>query len=347
MSGLRTRSSIYVDQCLQNAAVFQLALRRQGIPAQARLFHPLFCWGRYQMQQEAAPTNVGLRFRAAASPSVAACVNLRRPVTFTHVVSPNAMSEPTIPAPADSVFAVYVHHRPITEGHIWISQRHHRLQPVSDGGVCIFDLLGEPTAQILEPFEFSRFEFPRAALDDLAYEQGVRRLGTLDVPVCGVADPVIKYIALAMRQRMEWFGPQEDTLFRDHLTLALFSHLAKGYAGADGGLSSIGLLAPWQMRRLDEWIEANLHKPISIADLAALVELSPSHFSRVFVRSAGIAPHRWLLRMRIERAKHLLKAPTASLSDVAASCGFVDQSHFTKVFTRVERMTPGRWKKAI
>ncbi|HLX25254.1 MAG TPA: helix-turn-helix domain-containing protein, partial [Usitatibacter sp.] len=58
------------------------------------------------------------------------------------------------------------------------------------------------------------------------------------------------------------------------------------------------------------------------------------------------SPHQWLLLLRIERAKRMLKGPMP-LALVATMCGFVDQSHFTKVFTHIEGMTPGAWRRQL
>ena len=57
---------------------------------------------------------------------------------------------------------------------------------------------------------------------------------------------------------------------------------------------------------------------------------------RAFKRSTGVPPYRWLTKLRIERAKELLKDPRCELADIAQLCGFVDQSHFTRVFSRSE-----------
>ena len=295
------------------------------------------------MSQHLVSESLSRRFHVSTVPSLDACGGLRRPIVFSHVASPVAMRAPTLPPPVDDVFAVHVHHLPISRGDIWIAQRHRKMA-VPEGGVFIFDLRSEPTAQILEPFDFSRFEFPKVAMDDLAYQQGLRRLGDLYAQSCD-ADPVVEHIAIAMMQRIALFGREGDSVFQDHLAMALFSHLARKYGGAVAGESSSGVLAPWQLRRVDEWIGAHLQEPIAIAALAAIVELSPSYFSRAFTRSAGMPPHQWLLHKRIDRAKLLLRGSSTSLSDIAASCGFVDQSHFTKVFARVEHMTPGRWRR--
>ena len=111
----------------------------------------------------------------------------------------------------------------------------------------------------------------------------------------------------------------------------------RGYAGSG--------LAPWQLRRVHAFVEANLDADPSVADLAGECRLSPSHFARAFSRSVGTPPHKWLVNRRIERAKELLRDGGQQLAQVALSCGFVDQSHFTRAFTRSVGQSPGRWRR--
>jgi AraC family transcriptional regulator len=59
-----------------------------------------------------------------------------------------------------------------------------------------------------------------------------------------------------------------------------------------------------------------------------------------------LAPHQWLQQRRIDKAKQLLRADTMALAEVAAACGFADQSHFTRVFTRTLGIGPGHWRRA-
>ena len=227
---------------------------------------------------------------------------------------------------------------------MWFDGQHRPLPRVADGGLVIFDLKSKPTAQLHEGFEFSRFHLPRAALDDLAYEQGLARITRLHAESFD-PDPVIKHLALALIHRTSVHGQGKDDLYVDAVMLALFAHVAKTYGGAGQGLPSVGLLPPWQVRRIAEWVDAHLQDSIRTADLAALLDLSPSHFSRSFGKSVGMPPHRWVLLRRIERTKHLLKETSAPLSDVADCCGFVDQSHLTNVFSRLEGVTPARWRR--
>jgi AraC-like DNA-binding protein len=75
--------------------------------------------------------------------------------------------------------------------------------------------------------------------------------------------------------------------------------------------------------------------------------LSVFHFARAFRQSFGMPPHSYLLRRRIERADRLLEQTELSLSEIALSTGFSDQSHFAKHFRRLTGMTPStaRWNR--
>ncbi|HZI41359.1 MAG TPA: helix-turn-helix domain-containing protein, partial [Gemmatimonadaceae bacterium] len=70
------------------------------------------------------------------------------------------------------------------------------------------------------------------------------------------------------------------------------------------------------------------------------------HFARAFKESIGRAPHQHLMALRLERARRLLDAPEAALSDVAQRTGFADQAHFTRFFKRQYGMTPGMLLRA-
>jgi len=104
-------------------------------------------------------------------------------------------------------------------------------------------------------------------------------------------------------------------------------------------------LAPWQLKRVTEFINANLAETLQLSDLAALSGLSPSHFGRAFKGSTGLPPHRWHLNRRIEQARAMLADAGASLADVACATGFADQSHFTRVFSRTVGTSPGAWRR--
>ena len=89
----------------------------------------------------------------------------------------------------------------------------------------------------------------------------------------------------------------------------------------------------------------NLGRDITLSELANECGLSLSYFTRAFKRSTGDAPHRWLLRQRVQHAKTLLREKQMSLAEIAIVCGFSDQSHFTRVFGAHIGQAPGVWRR--
>jgi AraC family transcriptional regulator len=107
-----------------------------------------------------------------------------------------------------------------------------------------------------------------------------------------------------------------------------------------------GCLAMWQMNRVIGYIDINLSNGIRSRDLARLVDLSESHFSRAFKSSAGVSPHGYVTRRRIELARELMRASDQTLAQIAVVCGWSDQSHFCRAFRRVVGLSPDTWRRA-
>ena len=123
------------------------------------------------------------------------------------------------------------------------------------------------------------------------------------------------------------------------LTAILTSKLQQDCRPARGGL------APWQKRKVQAYVEDRLEGPILVADLAKVVSLSISYFSRSFKQSFGEAPHTYIIKTRIERARTLMMTTRESLSQIALACGLLDQAHLCKCFRQVTGTTPGAWRR--
>lgn len=104
-------------------------------------------------------------------------------------------------------------------------------------------------------------------------------------------------------------------------------------------------LAPWQLRRTMDYLEARLPAPVAMASLAQETGLSVAHFSRAFKRSTGVPPYQWQLGARIRCAQEMLLDPTVSLASVAEATGFADAVHFGRTFRRLVGATPAAWRR--
>ena len=95
------------------------------------------------------------------------------------------------------------------------------------------------------------------------------------------------------------------------------------------------------MRRVREYVETHLSESMDLAELAAIAGLSVYHFARAFKQSAGVAPHHYLVRRRVERAQEMLARSELPLSEVALATGFSDQSHLARHFRQMLGTDPG------
>ena len=107
-----------------------------------------------------------------------------------------------------------------------------------------------------------------------------------------------------------------------------------------------GGLAGWQKRRLTDYIDAHISGRIRVEELADLLSLSESHFSRAFRCTFGTSAHDYLTRRRIEMAQALMLNSGETLCTIALRCGLSDQSHFTRLFRRIVGETPYAWRHA-
>jgi AraC family transcriptional regulator len=110
--------------------------------------------------------------------------------------------------------------------------------------------------------------------------------------------------------------------------------------------SGSSALSGSRLRRVAEYIQQNLDKDLSLAELAAVAYMSPYHFARLFKDSTGVPPHRFVVRQRIARARGVLASPELSIAQVSRMVGFRTPSHFTTVFRRVLGITPGAYRTA-
>ena len=101
-----------------------------------------------------------------------------------------------------------------------------------------------------------------------------------------------------------------------------------------------GGLSPARLRRVKEFVYAKMEDELSLSELAQSVGLSIAHFSEMFRKSTGETPHQFVLRVRVERAKEMLRSAESRVLDVAIACGFKTQQHFARVFRQLCGASP-------
>ena len=182
-----------------------------------------------------------------------------------------------------------------------------------------------------------------AKFSHIALEQGKAIEQSL-VSALTTTDHRLATLMLAMRDEVKE-GCPSGRLYAESISIALLTYVAGKYAGPPGGgRELVTALAPKQKRMIVNYIRADLSAGITVSELAALVQMSPSHFARVFKASFGTTPYQFVMRERVEAAKPMLAEAQMSSSQIAMCLGFSSQSHFVKVFRQFTGATPKQYQ---
>jgi AraC family transcriptional regulator len=173
-------------------------------------------------------------------------------------------------------------------------------------------------------------------IDRLRYEGGFR-------------DPLLQTILRSLLVEMQ-APTRYGALLADGLASTLAARLIHRYAGlncdSSPALSRGGGLDSRRLKRVCEFIDANLGRELHLDQLAQVACLSQYHFARAFKKATGHTVHQYLITARLERAKELLAANESSIADIAFRCSFSSHANFTKAFSRSLGISPGRYRRA-
>jgi AraC family transcriptional regulator len=161
--------------------------------------------------------------------------------------------------------------------------------------------------------------------------------------VFSTRDPTIENIGRSLLTGLEVEG-RASALYADTLTCELAVHLIRSYTTCEMKEWSGARLPPHKLRRALEYIDEHLDSQVTLAALADVVALSPGHFARAFREATGVAPHRYLVERRVERAKLLLRQSDLPITEIAARIGCSSHSHFSVLFHRVTGFTPRQFR---
>lgn len=93
------------------------------------------------------------------------------------------------------------------------------------------------------------------------------------------------------------------------------------------------------------FMNSNLERPISLAEMASVARLSPSHLSHLFKTQTGLSPGEYLRRLRMEKASHLLATTLLSIKEIMAMVGYNDRGNFLKYFRRYFDCAPSEYRQ--
>ena len=276
-------------------------------------------------------------------PSVAGEVDHDLAVVLRSYKGTHALMEK--PALSDNV--VCVHQGGPKRVHRWEAGAH-RFWDVPEGAVSLMPRLRANRWWTEGPIAFTHVTLSGGLLARIAREEFDRDPRDLTVmDQVGVADPLIAQLVETLAGTVRSALPErlyQESLLTALIIRVLLQHSSMGDlptpARAQGGL------AGWQLRRIVDFMAANLAGDIGAAEFVQLVGLSRAQIFRAFRQSTGRTPGRYLLDLRMEQARHLLAEPSGTVDGVARAVGFGDADSFTRAFKRSVGLSPAAWRRA-
>jgi AraC family transcriptional regulator len=194
------------------------------------------------------------------------------------------------------------------------------------------------------PFQMLLITVPDQTFHSVAEEMGGRAPELNGTPL--LKDERIRALVAAAEADLA-NGSSAGRIYRDSIGRALAAALMHSQGVLQIRMGHYrGGLSPVQLRRVTSFVHENLHEDVSLMQMAEQAKLSPAYFSQMFRQSTGVAPHQFVLRTRVERAKELLVKKDARVLDVAIACGFQTQQHFARVFRALCKMSPTQFRQA-
>lgn len=137
-------------------------------------------------------------------------------------------------------------------------------------------------------------------------------------------------------------GCPHGALYAQSLSMSVLLRLAHTHGRSR---RERGTLTVAQLRRVDECIADAATGGPTLTDLADAAGYSKAQFVRLFRRTTGTSPHRYVLQRRLEQARHLIATTALPLAEVASEAGFASQSHLNSAFVRCYGCTPGQARR--
>lgn len=172
-----------------------------------------------------------------------------------------------------------------------------------------------------------------AAAEDSALE------AQLNERVSGYDQQLLRFARVLASENAE--GYRNGPLFWNEAAGHFINRLVLGHTSIPDPLTR-GTLGKHVLQRIKDYVLAHLSEPIEVAQLAELAGRSSFHFSRVFARSVGMTPHRYVIHLRLQVALDHVREGRTGLAEIAADTGFSDQSHLSRWVRRVHGVAPSQ-----
>ena len=216
----------------------------------------------------------------------------------------------------------------------------------SDSGQASLIPAGEPAKREFKGRpDFLLVHVPPELLNDVLLEAYDIDPASVDmVNHLAVPDPALDRLGRMLLAEAEANAPG-GRLVADSLARTLAVHLLRRYSSVSlpNDVAVDAMPAP-RLRRVLDYMQANLEHDLSLAQLAAVGGLSPTQFTRAFRLATGESPYRYLIGLRIAKARKELETTNLAVIEIGLRCGFEQPSHFATTFRKATGMTPREYR---
>jgi len=217
--------------------------------------------------------------------------------------------------------------------------------PVRTGQVGVCPRNEWHSISFSEPVSMLAVRLDHAVLSEVSVEiaKGMRFDPSLS-PIMN--DRRLTHLLFTLAEEQKRGYPMGDLLV-DTIEVAIAKLLASCHGSLIADGSAGYKLGPVRLKRVKEFMHANLARKVNLKQLAACADLSTSFFSAQFRAETGLAPHQYLTKLRIDFAKQLLRETRASVLEVGMAAGFENQQHFATVFRRIAGVAPTAYRHMV
>lgn len=221
---------------------------------------------------------------------------------------------------------------------------------ISPGGLFMVPCDMNFRVRLNDPLTTMHFYLRDCIVREVAAELGFADPGRVELlPRIGETDPLIERLLLSVRDEL-LFGASDSQTYVDQIARMTAARLIRGHSATSArAVEHVAKTGDDQRKvsQVAEFVQSNLHRSIRLDDMAGVLGISVTQLMVLFRRVLGQSPHRFVINLRIVRARHLLATSLMPACEIALACGFSHQEHMIRLFRREIGLTPAAYRRSI
>ncbi|MDI1315621.1 AraC family transcriptional regulator [Prosthecobacter sp.] len=155
---------------------------------------------------------------------------------------------------------------------------------------------------------------------------------------------ILSFLEMLRRELSE--QKTASSSFVQGIAQSLATHLIRTYRDDENPRPHRSSALPaFQLHRVLKLMDASLDEGVNVGKLAAAIQMSEAHFSRLFKGNTGFPPSQYFIRLRVSKAQELLRGTMKPIIEVGMDIGYTSPSHFAHVFRKETGLSPHEYRE--